>query len=200
MFGVKHFIVCTRGGVMMESVIMMPIMLLALMAAVQFAHIIFARQVTGYAAYCAARSGRSAMSPSVASENALNAAKQVCSIISLVPPANSTGAAYTLPWLGEAPGSQALDSKLSVTCPLGSAPAGAFAAEVTMHFPLVVPVVNSFLSGFLKFRDVITPDPKGMLREGTPHAFAKKFTDDDIFPHIIITRRALLPANPPLTD
>lgn len=198
----RSFYKSAKGSVMMESVLMLPIMLIALMAAVQIAHIFFARHITEYAAFSAARSGRVALTPAVASENALKAAKQACSILALTAPAGHSGALYALPWLGEVAGSQNLDNKLSVRCPLDSAPRGAFAAEVTMHFPLVVPVVNQFLSGILKFRDEVLPQSAsatspGILEEGTPHSYSRSY-DGDVFPHITITRRALVPANPPL--
>lgn len=198
----RSFYKSAKGSVMMESVLMLPIMLLALMAAVQIAHIFFARHITEYAAYSAARSGRLALTPAVALENALKAAKQSCSIIALTAPAGHSGALYALPWLGEVAGSQNLDNKISVSFPAASVPQGAFAAEVTMHFPLVVPVVNQFLSGILKFRDEVlppsnSPDSPGILEEGTPYSYHRSY-DGDIFPHITITRRALVPANPPL--
>lgn len=201
----KKFFENAEGSVMMESIIMLPVVLLALMAAVQFAHIFFARQITDYAAFSAARSGRFALSESVAQENALKSAKQICSIISLSAPQGASGVLFALPWLGEVAGSQALDSKLAVNCSPANTPAGAFAAEVTMNFPLVVPLVNTFLSGVLKFREKVNPVFStssvgfGRFHEGTPHGFIRTF-DQDVFPHITITRRALVPANPTLAD
>ena len=188
-----------KGSVMMESIILLPFVLIALMAAIQFAHIFFARQITEYAAFCAARAGRVGFSESIRN-NAFNAAKQICSIISLSAPSGSTGVLYALPWLGEVPGSQALESKLAVNCSSDIFSGQAFAAEVTMHFPLVVPVVNQFISGLFKFRDEVHPLAwQSPLQEGTFRSYSRTF-ENDIFPHIVITRKALVPANPALAD
>ena len=198
--GVKRFFENQQGSVMMESIVLLPVVLLVLMATVQFAHIFFARQITRYAAYSAARSARVAYTPSVAENNARNSARQVCAMLSLTAPQGSTGVLYALPWLGEVAGSQNLDEKLSVSCSPEGTPDGAFAAEVMMDFPLVVPVINSFLSGLLKFRDEIAPALyQDVIQEGTPRSFARKY-EGDIFPHITITSRALVPANPALAD
>lgn len=187
-----------KGSVMMESIIMLPVMLIAFMAALQIAQILFARQLTEYAAISAARAGRNALSPAVAQSNALSAAKQVCSILSLTAPAGSTGALYALPWLGEVDGTQNLDSKLSVSISPSDTPANAFGAEVTMNFPLLVPVVNQFLSGLLKFRDNVDSD-ENFIQEGSLNSFARTY-EGDVFPHITITRKAIVPANPALAD
>ena len=205
MSSLKIFLKNVKGSVMMESIIMLPVVLLALMAAVQFAHIFFARQITGYAAFSAARSVSFAMSASVAQSNALNSAKQICSIISLSAPANTTAPLFALPWLGEVAGSQALDDKISVNCAPENTPDSGSAAEVTMKFPLVVPVVNWFLSGVLKFRDHVNPtfstskDGFKTIVEGSLNEYSSRI-GNDIFPHITITRRAVVPANPKLAD
>ena len=204
MTGVVKFLKNCSGSIMMESVVLLPVVLLVLMAAVQFAHIFFARQITRYAAYSAARSGRVALTPAAARENALKAARQACSMLALSAPAGNNGSPYALPWLGEVAGSQNLDEKISVNCSPEGSPDGAFATEVVMNFPLVVPVVNSFLSGLLKFRDEVNPEPVGgvtpdIIQDGTLRSFAR-VSEGDIFPHITIKSRALLPANPQLAD
>jgi hypothetical protein len=102
-------------------------------------------------------------------------------------------------------GSQALDDKISVNCAPENTPDSGSAAEVTMKFHLVVPVVNWFLSGVLKFRDHVNPtfstskDGFKTIVEGSLNEYSSRI-GNDIFPHITITRRAVVPANPKLAD
>ena len=46
-----------RGSVMMEFVIALPVLLALVTGCIQFAHLVAARLVVHYAAYCAARAG-----------------------------------------------------------------------------------------------------------------------------------------------
>lgn len=174
-----------QGSVLMESVLLLPVVLLVFMAAAQFSHILFARQIVEYAAYSGARAGRLGSADTILS-NASNAAMQICSIISLTAPQGVASSPMSLPWLGEIAGSGSLKDKLSVECV--ETAGESVACTVQMDFPLVVPVVREFVAGLIRFTDV---GEDAMLEEPAASPDYAVVLPGDTFPHIRIRRSAI---------
>ena len=183
-----------QGSVLVESVLLLPVVLLVFMAAAQFAHIFYARQIVEYASYSGARAGRLGSADTIQT-NAYNAARQICSLIALTAPAGSAGENLTLPWLGGIAGSQNLDEKLSVTCT--EQPGESVTCTVQMDFPLVVPVVREFIAGVLRFTNI---NESTLIAPGTQKPDFIVYHADDGFPHLRFTRSAAVAKNYQVTD
>ena len=179
---------------LLESVLLLPVVLLVFMAAAQCAHILYARQIVEYASYSGARAGRLGSADTIQT-NAYNAARQICSLIALTAPAGSAGENLTLPWLGEIAGSQNLDEKLSVTCT--EQPGESVTCTVQMDFPLVVPFVREIIAGVLRFTAV---NEGNLLVAGTQKPEYIVYYANDSFPHLRFTRRAVAAKNCQIAD
>lgn len=190
----KDKICSEQGSVLVESVLLLPVVLLVFMAAAQFAHIFYARQIVEYASYSGARAGRLGSGDTIQT-NAYNAARQICSLLALTAPAASGGENITLPWLGEVAGSQNLDEKLSVNCT--EQPGESVTCTVQMDFPLVVPVVREFIAGMLHFTSV--NDGK-LLAAGTSKPDFIVYHANDGFPHLRFIRSAVVAKNFQVAD
>ena len=190
----KNKICSEQGSVLVESVLLLPVILLVFMAAAQFAHIFYARQIVEYASYSGARAGRLGSAETIQT-NAYNSARQICSLIALTAPAGFAGENLTLPWLGEIAGSQNLDDKLTVTCTEN--PGESVTCTVQMDFPLVVPVVREFIAGVLRFSDL---DADQMLTAGTQKPAFVVYHSGDGFPHLRFTRSAVVAKNFQVAD
>lgn len=176
-----------QGSVLMESVLLMPVVLLVFMTAAQFAHIFFARQLVEYAACSGARAGRLGSADTIRS-NAENAAVQICSVLSLTAPQGTLSEPVTLPWIGVVPGSQALLEKLRVECI--ETPGESVTCTVQMDFPLVVPVVREFVAGLVRITAI---GEEIMLEKTAAQADYAVAYSGDSFPHIRIRRSAIAP-------
>ena len=183
-----------QGSVLMESILLLPVVLLSFMAAAQFAHIYFARYMIEYAAYSGARAGRLGSAAAIQT-NAYNAAGQVCSILALTPAGTLAGDPLTLPWFGTIEGSQSLAEKLQVDCT--EDPGKSITCTVRMDFPLVVPVVREVVAGLVRFTEVGSkkfltlsehPAPDTILYTGNP------------FPHLRFKRSVTVPRNYQIAD
>ena len=190
----KDKICSEQGSVLVESVLLLPVVLLVFMAAAQFAHIFYARQIVEYASYSGARAGRLGSADTIQT-NAYNAARQICSVIALTAPAGSAGDAVTLPWLGEVAGSQNLDEKLSVDCT--EQPGESVTCTVQMDFPLVVPIVREFVAGLLRF--TAAGDGR-LLTGGAPRPDFIVYHANDGFPHLRFIRSAVVAKNFQVAD
>ena len=190
----KNKICSEQGSVLVESVLLLPVVLLVFMAAAQFAHIFYARQIVEYASYSGARAGRLGSADTIQT-NAYNAARQICSLIALTAPAGSAVENVTLPWLGEVAGSQNLDEKLSVSCT--EQPGESVTCTVQMDFPLVVPVVREFIAGVLRFSDI---NSSSLLAAGTTKPDFVVYHAGDGFPHLRFTRSAVVAKNFQVAD
>lgn len=91
-----------RGSVLMETVIVMPVLLLLIFGVIQFAHIWTARQMVAYAAFCATRAVM-VVPPDEQEEAAQNAAEVALSWINLVD--DKSGKEVTVPGWGKIGGS-----------------------------------------------------------------------------------------------
>ncbi len=158
---------------MMEAVILLPILLGAFLAAGQFAHIWYARQMVRYAAYSGSRAAARA-GDAGAEVAAKDAARRACAMISLTAKAESAGTDAVLPYIGTAAGSKDVDAKMNVT--LEQVSGHYTAVTVRMDFPLVFPVVNRLLAGL------------------------NGAETNDVFPHIRLEETALTPKQIAITD
>ena len=183
-----------QGSVLMESILLLPVVLLSFMAAAQFAHIYFARYMIEYAAYSGARAGRLGSAASIQT-NAYNAAGQVCSVLALTSAGTLAGDPLTLPWLGTIEGSQSLAEKLQVTCT--EEPGKSITCTVRMDFPLVVPVVREVVAGLVRFTEV---GSRKMLSRPEHPASDTVVYPGDSFPHLRFKRSATVPRNYRIAD
>ena len=182
-----------QGSVLMESVLLLPVVLLSFMAAAQFAHIYLARHMIEYAAYSGARAGRLG-SAAVIQTNAYNAAQQICSILSLTA-AGASGEPLTLPWLGTIENSQSLADKLQVDCT--EDPGKSVTCTVRMDFPLVVPVARDVIAGLIKFTGVGSKTLLALAEHPAPDTVLHT---GDKFPHLRFKRSATVPRNYQIAD
>ena len=130
------------GSVMLEFVIAFPLVLVLILAVIQFAHIWTARLVVHYAAYCAARSalvcdesewkGHDKVGPK-------RAAELVCAWIGL----GESGTEKSIPGWTPIPGSAGVDGRTHVT--VTEEPDWNVMAEVEFEFPLIVPIVGRMI-------------------------------------------------------
>lgn len=167
----------TRGSMLLESVLVLPLLFLLIMGVLQFAHIWTARHVVAYAAYCATRATLSVHPAEWAfggtDSVAYKAAKSVCAWINVAGKAESlvaakgarstTGELYIPGW-GFVPESDSLDRRLDVKVNFVNVfgvQGGLASATVTYRFPLVLPVAGSIISWFAKNDVKKTDDGKG---------------------------------------
>ena len=149
-----------RGSILMETVLVMPVLLLLIFGILQFAHIWMARQMVAYAAFCAARAAM-VVPPNEQSRAAQNAAEIALSWINI---ASSVDNPVTIPGWGAVNGSGYSDNGRSrvlalvwgkgtnVTTPY-------VAAEVEFKFPLLIPglAVNKIIANAVNAATVVLP-------------------------------------------
>lgn len=126
------------GSVLMETVIVMPILLLLVFGIVQFALCWTARQMTVYAAFCAARA-ITVVSPWDDRQSAVeNAAKIALSWVCAVDePENETGVA--IPGWGRIDGSGSANNRIRVEILANGDSQPFVATRVTFRYPLLIP-------------------------------------------------------------
>ena len=166
------------GSVLLESVVLLPVVLFTLLASGQFAHIWYARQMVNYAAFAAARAQRAGIDTDAA-------AQSVCAVLAIT----GSDAPFEHPFAGTIPGgSAAADSGRTVVA--ASSTQRYHKARVDFRFPLIVPVVNSFVAGVYK---IVYDNNGSQISVDNPAASPFTMDDGDIFPYITITGTALLP-------
>jgi len=151
-----------RGSILMETVLVMPLLLLLIFGIIQFAQIWMARQFAVYAAACSARA-MTVVQPSEQAEAADNAAKLALSWLCLVEDGSESGnAGVEVPGWGLIPGSRSVDRRVTTQVlqvnenggwrPLDGTSDDYTAVGVTVsfRFPLLIPgmAINSILGNF----------------------------------------------------
>lgn len=136
-----------RGSILMEFVLVAPLVIILVSMILQFAHVWTARQVTAYAAYCAARA--TMVVPKEEKKTAAKkAAELACAWMSLAGLPGSTGGQEVMikGW-GTIPGSDSADKRVSVEV-REDGESNVPAAVVTVHFkfPLMLPLAGRMIS------------------------------------------------------
>lgn len=136
-----------KGSVLMETVIVMPIILLLIFMIIQFAHVWIARQMVVYAAYCGARSMMTVL-PDEQAPAADRAAKLALSWICLADlgSAEKSGG-VSVPGWGLVGGSRSVDRRVKTQVLANGVSQDCVACRVTFSFPLLIPAfgVNAIL-------------------------------------------------------
>lgn len=189
---------------MMETVIVMPILLLLVFMIIQFAHIWIARQLVVYAAYCGARS-LLVISPDDTDPTPREAVQTAAEIaLSWVCLADSPGKAgesrLGVPGWGEIPGSGSKCRRVNAeVLSDGNDDARPYAAvRVTFKFPLLIPgmAVNAILgnqvNGNREGKRPATDGKADFYRDLATMA-DKPVADEDGWPFITMTETCVLP-------
>ena len=148
-----------QGSMLLESCLIMPLLVLLILAVVQFAQIWTARHIVAYAAYCATRSTMS-VHPLQQEKTALAAAREVCAWVNLVgvpseedSDGNDAKGGLSVPGWGEIPNSDSIDRRVKVevmnlnyAANAAGKSTGVASVSVTYRFPLVMPVVGQMIS------------------------------------------------------
>ena len=126
---------------MLEFVIAFPVILVLMLACIQFAHLWVARQVVHYAAYCAARAALVCRQDEYQGANAgpQRAAEQVCAWIGFGVPG---GPPMSIPGWGSISGSEGVAQQTRVTVTEAS---WNISATVAYDFSMIVPVVGPLI-------------------------------------------------------
>ena len=132
----------------MEFVLVMPLLFVLIMGVLQVAQVWTARQVTHYAAFCAARATLVANGSQV-SARALASAKQVCGWMAF---SDDGGNALSVAGWGTVPHSAELDKRVRATVKDGSAIGAPWlsGAEVSFDFNLLIPVAGTMMGWLAK--------------------------------------------------
>lgn len=136
-----------RGSILMEFVLVAPLVLILVSMILQFAHIWTARQITAYAAYCAARATM-VVPKEEKKAAAKKAAELACAWMSLAGLPGSTGEQEVkIKGWGTIPGSDSADKRVSVEV-REDGENNVPAAVVTVHFkfPLMLPLAGRMIS------------------------------------------------------
>lgn len=136
--------VVKRGSILMEFVLVAPLVVLLVSMILQFAHIWTARQVVAYAAYCATRA--TIVVPKAEKQDAAQkAAELACAWMSLA--GFKGGKEVEIPGWGTIPGSDSVDSRVSVEVVEDGEDAKPIAvATVRFKFPLMLPLAGRMIS------------------------------------------------------
>ena len=136
-----------RGSVMMETVIVMPLLLLLIFGIIQFAQIWMARQLVVYAAYCGARSMMTVV-PDEQEKAVERAVKIVLSWICLADLGSEENCdGVSIPGWGLVGGSRSVDRRVSTQVLANGVDRDYVACRVKFSFPLLIPVfgINAIL-------------------------------------------------------
>jgi len=130
-----------RGSILAETVLVMPLLLLLIFGIIQFAFIWTAKQMTAYAAYCAARA-MVVSAPQEQPSAAIKAAELALSTMSLSDDGN--GDEIVIPGWGRIYGSGFVRGRSRVTIGLGDILSSGdvrpfVAVRVNFDFPLMIP-------------------------------------------------------------
>ena len=183
----------------METVIVMPLLLLLVFGVIQFAHIWTARQMVAYAAFCATRAVM--VVPSVPSSEqdkaALNAAEVALSWMNMAD-GDQDENTVKIPGWGEVVGSARSRDRVTVKVEKGGEGDDEVAqVEVTFKFPLLIPVmaVNRIFAKGAKQASILLPDTsKANFYEDLVTA-SERLGEDEIggWPYIKLTETCVLP-------
>lgn len=150
---------CSRSGSMlMEFVLVMPILFILIMLVLQFAQVWMVKQMTAYAAFCAARATICVNDGNYADSQhgAEMAAKRVLAWVNLAGTSGSGGAAgVTVPGWGGIPETVGVDRRVAVNLDgaipeIGYSIPGVRAAQVVFNCPLVIPIAGPMVSWYAK--------------------------------------------------
>ena len=191
-----------RGSILMETVLVMPLLLLLIFGILQFAQICMARQFVVYAAACAARA-MTVVQPSEQADAADKAAKLALSWLCLAEDDSESGnAGVEVPGWGIIPGSRSVDRRVTVTFPRddegdrydGTKDKYPFVAvSVGFKFPLLIPgmAINTILGNFAN-RD--QPLAKGFdFYDNLAQASSNPIVDIDGWPYVKFEETCILP-------
>ncbi len=152
-----------KGSVMMEAVIVMPLLLISVMAAGQFAHILLARQFASIAAYNGCRAAiRATGNMTTAAETAVK---------ETISPQEATS----------------LMSYQNAQVTKADSANGYCTVSIKLNFPLVCPVVNYAVAGILGCNDT------GFYADESKKHSGITMSGTDAFPCITLTETAVLP-------
>lgn len=151
-----------RGSVLMETVICLPILLLASLGVAQFGHIWLCRAMLRYAAYSGARATLTA-APGTEQQQANEAAKTVCSVLAFFNPTSSSD--FILPGVlnnqkiaasGAVQSSSILRTNVTVD-------GNGFhtKTEVRLSVPLLVPFAGPVIGGAMRLYENGSFSPSG---------------------------------------
>ena len=181
-----------RGSVLMEAVIAMPVLLLLIFGIIQFAHILTARQMVVYAAFCAARAIM-VVPPNEQQVAAQNAAEMALSWINIAD-TDSNRDQITIPGWGKIWGTASSDVARRVEVNIKQRGDATEVAEVEVNFkfPLMIPAmaVNKIIAVGARSSGLVsgTGDFYRDLNQaaGTPDLI-------DGWPYIKLTETCVLP-------
>lgn len=136
-----------KGSILMEFILVAPLIMILVSMILQFAHIWTARQVTAYAAYCAARATM-VVPKSEKKEAAKKAAELACSWMALAGLPGSIGDdEVKIKGWGTIPGSDSADKRVSVEIrENGEGEVPAAVVTVQFKFPLMLPLAGRMIS------------------------------------------------------
>ena len=186
---------CRRGSILMETVLVMPLLLLLIFGILQFAQICMARQFVVYAASCAARA-MTVVQPSEQADAADKAAKLALSWLCLAEDDSESGnTGVEISGWGLIPGSRSVDRRVrtKVLCD-GVDDANPYVgATVRFRFPLLIPgmAINRILGNFAN-RD--QPLAKGSdFYNNLAQASGNPIVDIDGWPYVDFEETCILP-------
>lgn len=188
----NNFRHCDAGSVMLETVFVFPLLFTLIMGIGQFAHILLAREMVAYAAFAAARAALPMSdtadngAPSETQIAALQAAKQICAVITLGSEGSEGASIIQLPWLGPIAGSEALTQKLRVSTE--HVPNVYERVTVSMDFPLVFPVAGNLIGGVSNLLD--PAQPAGTTAPDKV-VWSHRYNSGFFNPHLTITETAV---------
>ena len=185
-----------RGSVLMETVIVMPVLLLLIFGVIQFAHIWTARQMVAYAAFCATRAAM-VVPPGEQEKTALNAAEVALSWMNMAD-GDQDENTVKIPGWGEVVGSACSRDRVAVKVEKGGEGDEEVAqVEVTFKFPLLIPVmaVNRIFAKGAKQASILLSDTsKANFYEDLVSA-SERMGEGEIggWPYIKLTETCVLP-------
>ena len=190
-----------RGSIMMETVLVLPLLLLLIFGIIQFAQIWMARQFVVYAAACSARA-MSVVQPPEQADAADKAAKLALSWLCLAEAdAESGNAGVEVPGWGLIPGSRSVDRRVKAHVlqvdgePLNGTNDlySAVGVTVEFRFPLLIPgmAINTILGNFANRDQPLAQgaDFYGNLAE----ASSNPIVDIDGWPYVNLRETCILP-------
>lgn len=179
-----------RGSIMLETVLVMPILLLLFFGIVQFSQIWTARQMTAYAAYCATRAIMVAP-PNEQKSAARNAAEVALSWINIAGPHDGE---VTIPGWGKVNGSGRSNIRTAVEIGSNGESDEIAAVKVTFKFPLMIPgmAVNKIIASAAKGAELVTNNKRPRFFKDLDKAAGEPVLIDG-WPYIELTETCVLP-------
>lgn len=192
----KNELRACRGSVLMETVIVMPLLLLLVFGVIQFAHIWMARQMVAYAAFCATRAVM-VVPPDEQEKAARNAAEVALSWMNMAD-GGRDGNTVKIPGWGKVIGSGCSEARVSEVEVVENG-VGKEVAQVRVEFkfPLLIPVMavnRIFAKGANQTSILLSDYSKARFYEDLVTA-SKRPGEDEIggWPYIKLTETCVLP-------